>query len=104
MILRDGGRFTEAPQKLAMTGSSVRSTRLPPGQYLLHAETTAINFRQGNNAVAAAATDHKIAANAFFMVPVVVKSPATEADAAADCDGFIAGIAASGSLYISKIG
>lgn len=103
MIPRDGGAFTAAPQKLAMTASSVRSTRLAPGRYLLFAQTTAINFRQGNNAVVATANDHMIAANGFFWSTIVV-GPSSIADADATCDGFIAAIAASGNLFISLIG
>lgn len=99
MIPRDAGQFTATPVKVTAAGSSVASTRLGPGVYLLYA-TAAGSWKQGTGTVAATANDHKINANSFFPVLVHVLSPSSDADAASD--GFIAFIG-TGDLYISKL-
>lgn len=99
MIPRDAGQFTQAPVKVTAAGSSVASSRLGPGLYLLFA-TAAGSWKQGGSAVAATANDHKINANAFFPVLIHVLSPSTDTDAASD--GFVAFIG-TGDLYISKL-
>jgi len=82
------GQATAAPQKLSMTGSSVRSTELAPGLYEVVSTVTG-NILQGGSAVTATAGSQYIVADRPRLIFVTGAS-----------DGFVAGIIASGSLYI----
>jgi hypothetical protein len=85
-------QFLDDPQILTMTGSSVKSTELGAGMYLLYA-SAAVAFLQGATAVSATASSVPLGASVYFG-PVYVTGAA---------DGFIAAIGASGTVSIIKV-
>lgn len=85
-------QFLDAPQQLTMTASSVKSTLLAPGMYLLYSTAT-IAWLQGPTGVTATSASIPLPASTFFG-PIFV----TDAT-----DGYIAAIAASGTVSIIKV-
>ena len=87
-------QFLDAPQILAMTGSSVKSTQLTKGMYLLYA-SAAVAWLQGPTGVVALSTSVPLPLGTFFG-PVYVDDEGAGA-------AFIAAIGASGNFYIIKV-
>ena len=88
-------QFLDAPQILAMTASSVRSTQLTPGMYLIYSSTAVAWLQGGSGVTAVAATSIPLPLGTFFG-PVFVDSENANA-------AYIAAIAASGNFYIIKV-
>lgn len=89
--LLNRSQYLENPQQLTMNASSVKSTELAAGIYYLYS-TTAIAFLQGPTGVVATAASVPLPATTLFG-PIYVTSAA---------DGFIAAIAATGTVSIIK--
>lgn len=85
-------QFMSNPQNLAMTASSVKSTQLTAGLYYLYS-STAINWLQGPTGVVATANSIPLPAVTLFG-PIFVTGAT---------DGFIAAIAASGTVSIIAV-
>lgn len=85
-------QFLDAPQQLPMTASSVKSTQLGPGMYLLYS-TALVAWLQGPTAVTATSASIPLPASTFFG-PIYVTG---------STDGFIAAIGASGTVSIVKV-